>query len=104
MSTGTVRQRAVAKALTLLLPAITYADAELIRAAALAPHMRSLSPSAAVWLATIAYIRHVYTDYDALRDDGYDKDSARFFALDATNTKLTQWRATRLLTSEESET
>lgn len=101
MSAGTLRQRAVAKALTLLLPLVPYSDAEPIRAAALAPHMRTLSPSVAIWLATIAHIRHVHTDYDALRDDGYDKDSARFFVLDAINAKLTEWRSTRLLTSED---
>lgn len=42
-------------------------------------------------------------DYDALRDDGYDKDSARFFVLNAINAKLTEWRATRLLSPEDDE-
>jgi hypothetical protein len=56
-----------------------------------------------VWLATVAHVRHTHTDYDALRDDGYDKDSARFFVLDAINAKLTEWRATRLLSPEDDE-
>jgi hypothetical protein len=38
-----------------------------------------------------------------LRDDGYDKDSARFLVLDAINSKLTEWRATRLLSPEDDE-
>jgi hypothetical protein len=103
VSTGTARQRAIGKALTVLLPAVPYSDSEPIRAAAQAPHMKALPPSVAVWLATVAHIRHIYTDYDALRDEGYDKDSARFFVLDAINTKLTEWRATRLLNADEEE-
>ncbi|MBV2143953.1 DUF2293 domain-containing protein [Falsochrobactrum sp. TDYN1] len=103
MGAGTVRQKAVAKSLTLLLPAVPYSDSEPIRAAALAPHMKALPPSVAVWLATVAYVRHVHTDYDALRDEGYDKDSARFFVMDAINSKLTEWRATRLVTADDEE-
>ncbi len=103
MKASTSRQKAIARSLTLLLPAVPYSDSEPIRAAALAPHMKTLPPSTALWLATVAYVRHVHTDYDALRDEGYDKDSARFFVLDAINAKLTQWRATRLLSAEETE-
>jgi hypothetical protein len=97
MGASTVRQKAIAKSLTLLLPAVPYSDSEPIRAAALAPHMKTLPPSVAVWLATVAHVRHAHTDYDTLRDDGYDKDSARFFVLDDINKKLTEWRATRLV-------
>lgn len=93
----TGRQRAVARALTLLLPMVPYADAEEIRAAALAPHMKSLPASVSVWLAAVAHIRHRYTEYDRLLDGGYDRDSARHFTLEAVNARLTAWRATRLL-------
>lgn len=98
-----MRQKAIAKSLTLLLPAVPYSDSEPIRAAALAPHMKTLPPSTAVWLASVAYVRHVHTDYDALLDEGYDKESARFFVLDAINVQLTKWRATRLLSPEEND-
>ncbi len=103
MRASTSRQKAIAKSLTLLLPAVPYSDSEPIRAAALSPHMKTLPPSTAIWLATVAHVRHAHTDYDALRDEGYDRDSARFFVLDAINTKLTEWRATRLLTPEDDE-
>lgn len=99
----TKRQRAIAKALTALIPAVPYHDAESIRAAATAPHMRKLPPTIALWLATVAYIRHTYTDYDSLRDEGYDHDSARYFVHDAINTKLGEWRATRYLDVEDGE-
>ncbi len=100
---STNRQKAVAKALTLLLPGVPYADSEPIRAAALAPHMKALPPSTAVWLAAVAHVRHAHTDYDALRDEGYDRDSARFFVMDAINDRRTAWRATRLLSPEDDE-
>lgn len=94
---ATGRQRAVARALTALLPMAPYADTEPIRAAALDRKFRDLPASIAVWLATIAHVRHMHTDYDRLLAEGYDRDSARFFVLDAINEVLTRWRATRLL-------
>ncbi|TIX68797.1 MAG: DUF2293 domain-containing protein, partial [Mesorhizobium sp.] len=58
MSAPTGRRRAIAKALTALLPLAPYADMEKIRADAGAVHMKSLPPTIAVWLATTAHIRH----------------------------------------------
>lgn len=101
MSRRTARQRDLAKSLTALLPVVPYADAEAIRAAAGAPHLKTLPPSIAVWLATVAHVRHAHTEYDALMDEGYDRDAARFFVMPAINAKLTEWRATRLLESED---
>ncbi|MCO6049978.1 DUF2293 domain-containing protein [Mesorhizobium sp. RP14(2022)] len=94
---ATHRQRALAKALTALLPMAPYSDIEQIRLDSSAPHLRALPPTIAVWLATVAHVRHQHTDYDALMDDGYDRDSARFFVVDDINRVLTGWRATRLL-------
>jgi len=94
---ATARQRALNKALTRFIPLAPFADAEAIRERAGAKHLRSLAPETAMWLAIIAYIRHVYTDYDALRDDGYERDAARFFTCEAINAKLQQWRAGRFL-------
>ncbi|MGX9572215.1 DUF2293 domain-containing protein [Mesorhizobium sp. f-mel] len=103
MSAPTGRRRAIAKALTALLPLAPYADMEKIRADAGAVHMKSLPPTIAVWLATTAHIRHVHTDYEKLLAEGYDRDSARFFVMEQTNIVLTRWRATRLLDDEEEE-
>lgn len=100
-STG--RQKAVAKALTLLLPQAPYSDVEPIRAAANNQRLRDFPPSIAVWLAAVSYVRHVHTDYDALLAEGYDRDSARYFVVDQINTTLTTWRATRLLDPEDRE-
>ena len=103
MKGTTGRRRAVAKALTALLPMAPYADIEKIRAEAGAVHMKTLPPSIAVWLATVAHVRHAYTDYEKLLAEGYDRDSARFFVIGEINAVLTRWRATRLLDADDEE-
>ncbi|WP_274426709.1 DUF2293 domain-containing protein [Chelativorans sp. YIM 93263] len=101
VSTG--RQRAVNKALTMLLSQAPYSDTEKIRALANDRKLRSLPPSVAVWLATVTHVRHEHSDYDDLLNEGYDRDAARFFVVDQINEVLTRWRATRLLEPEEDE-
>lgn len=101
MIARTGRARAVAKALTLLLPAAPYADIEAIRADAMKPHMKTLPASTAVWLAAVAHVRHAHTGYETLLAEGYDRESARFFVIDETNDVLTRWRATRLLDPDD---
>lgn len=103
MIASTGRRRAIDKALTLLLPMAPFADTEKIRVEASARHFRDLPPSIAVWLATIAHVRHEHTDYDRLLAEGYDRDSARFFVVDQINEWLTKWRATRLLDADDME-
>ena len=103
MTAPTGRRRAIAKALTALLPLAPYADMEKIRTDAGSLHMKTLPPSIAVWLATTAHIRHVHTDYEKLLAEGYDRDSARFFVIEQTNIVLTRWRATRLLDADDQE-
>ena len=78
-----------------------YADIEKIRADAMAPHLKAMPASIAVWLAAVAHVRHVYTDYETLLADGYDRDAARFFVIDQINAMLTRWRATRLLSPDD---
>jgi hypothetical protein len=94
---ATERQKAIGRALTLAIPQAPYLDAEAIREAARARHLRALSPTVALWLAAVAHIRHVHTEYDALLDEGYDRDAARFFVLDDINDVLDRWGATRRL-------
>ena len=101
MKVSTKRRQALAKALTLLLPGAPYADIEAIRTEAASKHMKELPPTIAVWLATVAHVRHQHTDYDELLAEGYDRDAARFFVIDRTNEVLTSWRATRLLDPDD---
>ena len=103
MIASTGRRRAHDKALPARQPQAPVADTEKIRAEASARHLRDLPPSIAVWLATIAHVRHEHSDYDRLLAEGYDRDSARFFVVDQINAWLTKWRATRLLDADDPE-
>lgn len=94
---ATERQKRIARALTALIPRAPFLDAEAIREAARGARMRDLPAEGAVWLAAVARIRHEYTDYDLLMDDGYDRDAARFFVLDDINGVLDRWGASRRL-------
>lgn len=100
MTGGTKRQKDMRKALRILLPRVTMADAEAILATALAGHLRHLPPSIALWQATTSYIRHEFTDYDTLLDDGYDPESARHFVLNDINSVLEQWGSQKRITGD----
>jgi hypothetical protein len=63
--------------------------------------LRAASPEAAAWLSLVAYVRHTFTDYDERLDQGYDRDSARFFVADEINAVLESWGATRKLSEED---
>lgn len=103
MTAPTRRRREIEKALTALIPIAPYIDAEKIRTDAGAVHMKTLPVSTALWLTTVAHVRHEHTDYDQLLADGYDRESARFFVIERINEILTRWRATRLLEADEEE-
>jgi hypothetical protein len=103
MNPSTNRQRAIAKALTALLPMAPYADIEKIREMASVRKMRDLPASIAVWIASVTYVRHEHSSYDTLLAEGYDRDAARFFVVDEINETLTRWRATRLLDPDDGE-
>jgi hypothetical protein len=103
MALSTKRQKELARALTLLIPGAPFLDADAIREMAAKRAYKRLPPSTAVWLACVAYIRHVHTEYDTLLDEGYEIEAARHFVLDAINEKLTAWRASRYLEADEAE-
>ncbi|SJZ64229.1 DUF2293 domain-containing protein [Consotaella salsifontis] len=95
------RQKAIQRALTATIPRAPFIDAEAIREAAGAKRLKMLPPSTALWLAAVAHIRHMHTDYDTLLDEGYGRDAARFFVIDDINAVLDQWGATRHLSADE---
>ena len=57
--------------------------------------LRTAAPETAAWLSLVAYVRHVFTDYDSLLADGYDQDSARFFVAAAIDDVLEGWGVRR---------
>jgi len=62
--------------------------------------LRNAAPEEAAWLSLVAYVRHVFTDYDELLAQGYDQDSARFFVAKEMEAKLAAWGVRRKLVSE----
>jgi hypothetical protein len=65
------------------------------------PGLRTASSETAAWLSLVAYVRHVFTDYDALLAEGYDADSARFFVVDEIDGVLQGWGVRRRLAEGE---
>jgi hypothetical protein len=65
------------------------------------PGLRPASAEAAAWLSLVAYVRHVFTDYDALLTEGYDRDSARFFVAAEIDGILSGWGVKRRLGPNE---
>jgi hypothetical protein len=59
--------------------------------------LRSASPESAAWLSLVAYLRHTFTDYDALLREGYDRDSARHFVAEEMQALLEEWGVKRKL-------
>lgn len=97
---GTSRQREIVKLLRELCPLMPLADFTPVAEAATVRHLKSLPPSIALWQALVAHVRHQHTEYDAMMDDGYDRDSARHFVLDDINEKLAGWGCQRRLDPE----
>lgn len=88
------------KTLGVLVPRVSFYDASPILDLALSGHLRHLPPSIALWQAITSRIRHEYTDYDSLLEEGYDRDTARFLVLEDINDTLENWGCTRRLTTE----
>ena len=63
--------------------------------------LRTAAPETAAWLSLVAYVRHVFTDYDELLTQGYDRDSARYFVIDGMTAKLTEWGVRRTLGDDD---
>jgi hypothetical protein len=63
--------------------------------------LRSASAPSAAWLSLVAYVRHVFTDYDELLREGYDADSARFFVVEAIDSVLAGWGVRRRVAADD---
>ena len=63
--------------------------------------LRHAVPEEAAWLSLVAYVRHVFTDYDALLEQDYDEASARFFVVADMEAKLAEWGVRRALRPED---
>lgn len=63
--------------------------------------LKSAAPDTAAWLSLVAYVRHVFTDYDDMLSQGYDRDSARHFVVAGMSDKLAEWGVRRSLGDDE---
>ena len=63
--------------------------------------LRNAAPEEAAWLSLVAYVRHVFTDYDEMLTQGYDRESARHFVAAAMSEKLAEWGVRRRLGDSE---
>lgn len=58
-------------------------------------------PETAAWLSLVAYVRHMFTDYDELLREGYDQESARYFVAAEITMILESWGVRRPLSSDD---
>ena len=65
------------------------------------PGLKAASPETAAWLSLVAYVRHVFTDYDELLVQDYDQDSARHFVADEIAAVLNDWGVRRRLSADD---
>jgi hypothetical protein len=63
--------------------------------------LRNAAPETAAWLSLVAYVRHVFTEYDDLLGQGYDQESARHFVMDAMAETLKAWGVRRTIGTED---
>jgi hypothetical protein len=96
------RRSDISGALVLLAPRLPAHEFDAVLDHALdSPGLKSASPEAAAWLSLVAYARHVFTDYDELLRENYDRQSARFFVRDDLASVLQQWGVRRRLTDDD---
>jgi len=63
------------------------------------PGLKLAVPETAAWLSLVAYVRHVFTDYDELLAQDYDQESARHFVVDVITAVLDDWGVRRRLSA-----
>jgi hypothetical protein len=100
---GTRRQQEIRKALRLTAPHIPYDEAQDVLAQAGRPAMKALPPSIALWLSLTSHVRHRHTVYEALLDEGYERDAARHFVIGETDAKLAEWGCARQVADDAEE-
>jgi hypothetical protein len=95
------KSAAVAEALRRIAPRMPRHEFEaVVDHAGVSPGLRGAAPETAAWLSLVAYVRHVFTDYDRLLAEGYDVDSARFFVAGEIDAVLEGWGAVRRVGEE----
>ncbi|WP_112662553.1 DUF2293 domain-containing protein [Microvirga flavescens] len=98
------RREVIESAVRILAPRIPDFEFEAVTDHALGSRgLHKATPETAAWLSLVAYIRHTFTDYDSLLNEGYDVESARFFVLDDMNAVLERWGSPRRVEGQADE-
>ena len=63
--------------------------------------LSTATPETSAWLSLVAYVRHTFTDYDERLEQGYDRDSARFFVAEEIGEVLAAWGVKRKLSEQD---
>jgi len=101
-SAGRGRRHEIEQALRRLAPRLpSHEFGSVVDHALDSPGLSTAAPESAAWLSLVAYVRHVMTDYDDMLNDGFDRDSARFFVADETEAVLRDWGVKRKLNAED---
>jgi hypothetical protein len=94
----TGRRTAVLAALERLAPRLPGHEMAVVGDKVLdSPGLSRAAPDTAAWLALVSYARHVFTEYDDLLEEGYDRDAARHFVAADLEKILAGWGVTRRL-------
>lgn len=88
---ATKRQRALSTIVSTMLPSAPFSETAEIKRMANAPHLRHLPLHIAVRLCALSYVRHRYTDYDRLLEDGLDQAAARYCVIADMIAQLGDW-------------
>jgi hypothetical protein len=97
-----LRRTEIERALRILAPRLPAHEFEAVLHHALtSPGLKPASAETAAWLSLVAYARHVFTEYDELLRNDYDRDSARFFVRDDLAAVLQDWGVRRPLTDDD---
>ncbi len=96
------RKRSIEQAILALAPSIPARDLAEVTAHALTSRgLRTAAPENAAWLSLVAYVRHNFTEYESMLEEGYGVEAARHFSLEPMNALLAQWGARRLVSAED---
>jgi hypothetical protein len=77
----TDRRRQIEEALAALAPALVPKDrTEVVEHALWSKGLKRASAPKAAWLSLVSYLRHRFTDYDRMLEEGYDVEEARYFS------------------------
>lgn len=92
------RRQAIESCLRRLAPRAPNHDFAEVRDHALtSPGLKKAAPDKAAWLSLVAYLRHAYTDYEDMMNDGYGAEAARHFCREQINAVLADWGCPRTL-------